>query len=336
MDNLFKTRVLTGAVNEMQTKEARVFNRLFRPYQNMQTSDRLAFDIITGSQRILPNLAPNAMATVTDKTGRKTVTLEAPRLSSKRHISAAELNAVRAYGAQMATEMLKDRVAREQFDMVAEHDRTLEFWAVNALKGKIYDSDLTTILVDYNVDASHDITLTSTALWTDTASDPINKMRLWKQIIEDDSNAAITSWLAYCGSEVMDALLANADIRELLKYDQGAKIAESGRIQKVSEIELDEYQGSYIDNAGTRKRFIESDEFLLVGLCQDLTNCPYGPVVDLDAPKGVGNITAGGKPVPAFSKSWKTEEPSGRWIKVETRPLPVLQRPGAVIRATVV
>jgi len=336
MDNLFRTRVLTSAVNEMQAPEARVFNRLFAPKANMQISDRLAFDIITGSQQILPNLAVNAEATVTNKVGRKTVTVTAPRLSSKRYISAAELNAVRAYGSQMTTEMLKDRIAREQFDMVGEHGRTKEFWAVNALKGKIYDSDMTTVLVDYNADPGHSITLTLTDLWTDAASDPANKIREWKKIIEDDSNANITGWLAYCGSGAMDALLSNVKVRELLKYDKGAQIAETGRIQKLVEVELDEYLGSYQDSSGTRQRFIADDELLLIGLCNDLIDCPYAPVVDLDAPKGVGNITAAGKPVSAFSKSWKTEEPSGRWIKVETRPLPVLQRPGAVIRATVV
>ena len=60
------------------------------------------------------------------------------------------------------------------------------------------------------------------------------------------------------------------------------------------------------------------------------------PVVDDDAPGGVGNVTADGNGVLYFSKSWKKQDPSGRWVKAEARPLPVLQRPGAVVDARVV
>ena len=78
----------------------------------------------------------------------------------------------------------------------------------------------------------------------------------------------------------------------------------------------------------------------MIGLCDDLVDMPFAPVVDDDAPNGVGNVTydQSGNPVPAlfFSKSWKIQDPSGRWVKVESRPLPVLKRPGAVITATAV
>jgi len=74
----------------------------------------------------------------------------------------------------------------------------------------------------------------------------------------------------------------------------------------------------------------------LIGFCADLVDVPYAPIVDDDAPGGVGNIDAKGSGVLYFSKAWPEKDPSGRWIKAETRPLPVLQRPGAVIYAKVV
>ena len=279
MNELFLVRVLTTAINAMKAPSRKIYNRLFQPREHLEPSDLLQFDIITGSEKILGNISIYAPATVTDKTGRKTVTMTAPRLSNKRFIATAALNSLRAMGGKLSVEMMKDRIAKEQKDMRGEHDRTLEFWAANALKGKIYDKDLSTVLVDYGIAEAHKPTLTGSDLWTDEDSDPIGMIRQLKLLIEDDSAAAITGWLAYMGSSVMDALLKNKGVLDFLKYDKGSQMAESGRIQKLAEVELEEYNGSFLDDSGTRHRFIDSDEFLLIGLCEDLLLMTMLPAV---------------------------------------------------------
>jgi len=336
MDDLFKIRVLTTSVNAMKAPVMKVYNRIFRGKEHMEVSDRLAFEIITGSQRVLKNISIYAPATVTDKTGRKVVTLTAPRLATKRFIHTAELNALRAYGKQIGVEMMKTRIAREQKDMRNEHDRTLEFWACNALKGIIYDSDLTTELVNYNVDSSHTPEESGDDLWTAANCNPINQIRKYKRLIQDDSNAAISQWVSFVGYDAMDALLTNTKVLDLLKYAKGRKIAEEEDVARLAKTEINEYDGSFIDDEGDRQRFIGKEYFMLIGICDDLVDVPYAPVVDDDAPGGVGNIDANGNGVMFFSKSWKKQDPSGRWIKTEARPLPVLQRPGAVVYAKVV
>lgn len=336
MDDLFKIRVLTAAINALKSPAMKIYNRIFKGREHMEPSDRLAFEVISGSEGILKNINIYAPAEVTEKTGRKIVTLTAPRLAPKRFIHTAELNALRAYGKQFGLEQMKTRIAREQVDMRGIMDRTLEYWAVNALKGKIFDSDLVTVLVDYNMANTHKITLTGTNLFTDAASDPVKRLRTFKKLIEDDSGAAITGWVGYMGSDVMDALLQHDKVRELLKYGKGVQVAENGKITKLAEVELDEYNGSFLDDNGTRRRFIDKKYFMLIGLCSDLVDVPYAPIVDSKAPGGVGNIDANGSGALYFSKAWEVEDPSGIWIKAETRPLPVLQRPGAVIYAKVV
>lgn len=336
MDDLFKIRVLTTAINQMISPAMKVYNRIFKGKEHMEPSDRLAFEVISGSEKVLKSLSIYAPAIVTEKTGRKVITLTAPRLSQKRMIHTAELNTVRAYGQQVGMEMMSQRVAREQKDMKGIMDRTLEFWAVNALKGIIYDSDMTTQLMDYNVASSHKITLSGTNLFTNASSDPIARIRTWKKLIEKDAYTTITGWYSIMASNVMDALLGHTAVRELLRYDKGSQLAESGRIERLAGVDLDEYNGSFLDEDGNRHYFIDDNYMLLVGLCEDLVDVPYAPIVDDDAPGGVGNIDVNGNGVLYFSKSWKEEDPSGRWIKAETRPLPVLQRPGAVIYAKAV
>jgi hypothetical protein len=333
MDNLFRTRILTQAVNEIRTGETRIYDKFFRGKENMQSSERLAFDIITGNETILENLNKYAEAPIGTKTTRRTVTLEAPRLAEKRLINAGELNALRAYGV-MGAEMLKDRLAREQLDMKAKFDRTLEYWACGALRGVVYDADAATILYDFGVAGTHKITLSTG--WDDSSGDPIGDIRAWKQLIEDDSMTTITGWQAYCGATAMDALLANESVLNLMKQQFGVQIATSGTIGNLAGVAIEEYNGSYFNSSGVRTRFVGAEQVILIGMCTDLTDMPFAPIMDLNAPNGVGNVGAGGRGMMFYSSSHDSWDPSGKWIKTEARPLPVLKRPGAVIIADVV
>ena len=137
----------------------------------------------------------------------------------------------------------------------------------------------------------------------------------------------------------MNALLNHEGIKTLLRYNKGAEIAEEGTISRLAGAELIEYNASFRDENNIQRRFIDPEDLLLVGICDQVVDVPFAPVVDTNAPDGVGNIIRGrqdAKPALYFAKTWDEEDPSGKWIKAETRPLPVLQRPGAVIYAKVV
>lgn len=330
MDDLFKVRTLTTAVNNLKVPKRKIFGALYADKMHMELTDRFAFDIVSGSEGILKNISVFAPAQVTDKTGRKTVTVQAPRLAPKRFIHTAELNAARAYHDQVALELMANRVNRELTDMRNMIDRTLEYWAASTLQGKILDED-GTIIVNYNMAAEHQPT--ATALWSEATSNPIQDIRAWKLLIEQDHGGEIERWIAFVGHSAMNALIGNAAVLELLRYDSGRTIAETGDVAKLVGCEIIEVTGSYVDSAGTRQYFVPADRFVLVGYSADAFDCPYAPVVDDDAPQGVGNLESGEY---IFAKSWSVKDPSGRWLKAESRPLPVLQRPGAVVFAKVV
>ena len=333
LDDFFRVRVLTQAVNDIKTAETRIYDKFFRGKENMQMTDKLAFDVITGNETILANLNKYAEAPIGTKTTRGTKTVEAPRLAEKRLIQAAELNALRQYGS-MGVELLKDRLAREQFDMKSKADRTLEYWACGAMRGVVYDADASTILYDYGVDATHKITLTTG--WDDSGGDPIGDIRAWKLLIEDEAMTSIIGWQAYCGATAMDALLTNESVLNLMKQQMGVQIATSGTIGNLAGVTIEEYNGSYFNSSGTRTRFVGAEQFILIGMCSDLTDMPFAPIMDLNAPNGVGNVGAAGRGLMFYSSSHDSWDPSGKWIKIEGRPLPVLKRPGAVIIADVV
>lgn len=329
MDNLFKVRVLTLAVNNMKSVGTKVLDRVFRRRQG-QLSDRLAFDVKSGSEAILSNVSVYAPATVQGKTSRKTITLQAPRFPQKRFISAAELNAVRGFGQQAATELMSTRIGDEQADMRLEIDRTREFMALKALGGQVVDG-AGTVLVDYGFAGDQAPTLLNTDRWSQSASDPVKDIRSWKKYISDRV-PSVSEWIAFCGSGAMDYLISNEKAMARLQYTAGQQIAEEGRVTRLAGVMIDEYFGTYLDGNAARQDMIGQNDFILVGWSPDSFSEQYAPSIDDDDPNGVGKGVAGQL---FFSKSWKEEDPSGRWIKVEARPIPVVHRPEAIVIATV-
>jgi hypothetical protein len=330
MDNIFRTRALTAAVNLIKPAPNRILSRLFTN-KKMQVTDRFAWEIKTSSERIMKNIAVADPASVADLQGRKIVTTNAPRFAEKRLITAADLNAIRAFGSNAAPELMAERVRDELTDMRGKIDRTREFMAAKALSGQIVD-DTGTVLVDFNFSGTQKPALTTTSRWSDPESKPLTKIREWKKLLEQ-AVGTVNEYVAFCNSNVMDAMLENPSLVEFLKYTVGSQVAQQGRIVNMAGVSIEEYNGSYIDANGARQDLIPANYFVLVGVTSDATAELYAPCVDLKDPAGVG----GGLPASVFfSKSWETEDPSGRWIKVEARPLPVLIRPECIIYAKVI
>lgn len=326
MDSLFQTRALTTAINGMRTPGSVIYNRYFRSRTVPILSSRFGFEVIGGSEGVLKNIGITDPAQIRDKTTRRFFPCEAPRIASKKFVTAAEVDSVRAFGSQTGTELMESRIAKEQLDMRNEIERTLEFWCANALRGQVLDADLTTVLADYLFDDTHLVSLASKP-WDGTSSTPdiIGDLRSWKLMIEDDSGHTITGWHAFCGYKVMNALIGNSDLRELLVYERGRQIAEEGAIVRLAGITIEEYNGSFMSSTGTRTRFVKEDEIILIGEGDDVFSMPFAPCVQ-----------EGASPNDFFfSKSWSEQDPSGRWIYAENRSLPVVQRPNAIVCAEV-
>jgi len=326
----FTPRALTTAVNLMKPAPTRVLDKVFAT-KRRQLSDVFSWDVKTGTEHLLPNIRVAAEATIRGGVGRKNLTCQAPRYAEKEFISAADLNNMRKFGDAAFPELLMERVAEEQYDMRQTVDLTREFQAVKALSGQVVDKE-GKVLVDYNLPPAHKPTLTGGALWTADDSEPITNLRAWKKLIVQNGGP-VNGFAAFCGSGAMDALINNANARELLQYSAGQQIAETGRIARLASIDIEEYDGSFLDGAGTRHDLIPEDVFALVGVGPMVAAELFAPVVVLKAPGGVGK----GKQADIFfSKMWEVEDPSGQWIKVEARPLPVFFQALCVVWATVI
>lgn len=336
MDSNFFIVALRKTVFEIQPQNTKLFDKYFRPNLSFADSDKITFDIYEGSPGLLRNLSVFEPAQIIDKGNRKAVTVIAPRLAPKTFFAAAEFNRVATiasqFGPRKARETFQQKFERElQSSIMATIEMTLEFWASRALKGKIYDADLSTVLVDYNMPSSH----LPTRDWTDTSSNPIEDIREWKALIEKDVKAPVVGYEAICGKKAMNALLKNETVLKLLQYQRGARMAEQGDVERLVGVTIEEYNATFTDNDGNSVPYIPENAFVLIAQLKtnDVFDCPYAPVIDLKAKGGVGSNQPMNDFI--FRKVWEEEDPSGVWVKLETRPLPVVRRPAAIVYATV-
>ena len=76
----------------------------------------------------------------------------------------------------------------------------------------------------------------------------------------------------------------------------------------------------YEDEKGDLQPMVPTDRIFL-GSTKSANKRHYGAIQDLDL-----NVTAEAQ---FFAKSWKTPDPSARWVMVQSAPLPAMHQPDA-------
>lgn len=325
--SIWRPSILTASINKIKPVQTIALDKVFSR-KAPQIGENYAWDVVAGSETLMKNIKAAAPATVTQNTGKLHVACTGPRFSEKRLITAEYLNGLRRFGTDVQQELLVNEIARNQADMRAKLDRTREFQAISALQGLVVDSDGNTI-VDYAFAGAQKPVLAGKNLWTDSESKPITNIRAWKKLISD-AIGGVDQFFAFCGSEVMDAMLNNANLRELMQYVVGDQLARDGRIARVAGVEFIEYDFSYLTALGVRTQAMSPKLMILVGVTSDVAAEYYAPPLVLGVEGGVGQ---GGTASMIYSDSWEEKDPSGRWIRVESRPLPVLFKTEAIVVA---
>lgn len=326
----FTPRVLSRTIQEIKRVKTNVLDKVFGN-RDRQVSAKLEFDVVHDTERILTALSSEASAR-TEESGKKTnVVIDAPRFATKRRIKASRLGQLRADGT-VDPEILANEIARIQADMRNSYDRTREFMAVKAITTGIVTDGSGVELVDYGLAAGQLITLVGNAQWSDLVnSDPSANIETWKKVITDEIGA-VDGFAGFIGEAASINLTNNQKVRDLIKNQGGVQLLNDGRLGNLGGVEIDKVPGTYLDSAGTRFDMMNTDMFVLVGLVPDGAAELFAPTEDFADPNGVGK----GRPASEiFSKMWEQEDPSGLWIKAESKPLPVLLRPGIIVAVIV-
>lgn len=336
---LYDPKQMTAALLESLPVRRFLTSTFFK--EEVHDTKSFQIDIWKGSRRLAPIVHPKLEGKSIDREKFRTKEFTPPYLKPKKvteadHILARapgeviytqpganspELRAAALLGADMAE--VEESIQRRIEAMGAE----ALFSGQVTVKGDGVDT-----VVSYDFDATHTPTLTGADLWTASTSDPLAKLREWKRLISKDSG--ITATDVVMGSTAADAFMANAAVKaamtqwnamygNLQPQDVGEGVTLLGRVADLYIWTYDEWY--YDEGTSAEKPMVPANKVLVIARGIRAV-VHYGVIQD---------IAAGTFATRAFAKTWVEEDPSVRYVLVQSAPLPVVHQVSALVVAVV-
>ena len=252
---------------------------------------------------------------------RKAQHFNIPHVSLESTIYADQVQDVRQFGADSNLQTVQDQITKHLDEMSRQHDATLEFQRVGALKGEILDADGSVI---YDLHDEFSTSQVERTFEFSNASAPIRSNCLdVTRSIEDELGAEPASGMhAFCGSDFFDALISHPDAKaayeryqagELLRNDPRAGFTYGG-------ITFVEYRATV---AG--KPYFQPDECYAFPLGTSLFIERFAPADFLDTANTIG--------LPKYARI-ATDDALQRYVRLHTQcnGLPLCLRPNIVVK----
>lgn len=220
--------------------------------------------------------------------------------------------------------VMRNRVTRLIEYMCAELLQTGKVTVTNTAKGVKY-------ILDYQMPASHKITLAGGDKWDQTSPDICGQITDWADLI--DLDAGLTADILILDVKAGKLLLKNADFLaklDNLRVKRGEiepRLLPNGvRYLGLLDNQIDVFQYSdWYKSGGTTSKYL-SDNRAILTTRQMAANVFFGMIPDLDYGTFVGEY---------FTKTYKKPAPSSLIGVMASRPLPLLKQVKAIVSAVV-
>lgn len=333
--SIFEPRNMIAALTKMKAPSTFLLDTFF-PTTIQHTADKVDIDIVDKTGRKLaPYCSPKVGGVVLKHNGYTTKTITFPYIKIKSVTEAGEalnrLPGETIYDTPMSPAQRAAQVLGE--DMAESRDqimRRLEWQAAQLLTSGTVDIDENGIVlnIDFGMKSEHKEALTGTDAWNNKASDPIADLEGWAQMQGQDSGKFPTDCIM--GADALAAFRGNAKVLEYLdnrRVNLGemrpqAPVEGARFIMRLDSAGLDiwTYAESYYDpDTSTVLPFIPAKKVILASR-RAYTRQHYGLIKDLKA----GNAA-----VKMFAKTWEDEDPSVRYLLVQSAPLVAMHEPDA-------
>lgn len=338
--DMFETRTMLRMLEQRKPPKRFLLDLFFSATKRSLTR-HVDIDIYDGQRRMAPFVNPRGQGTLVERIGFQTKTFTPPYVKPKMVTEAEDImhrmagEHIYAGGrtpGQLASERLGQDLA-ELEDMIVRRE---EWMASQALNGGIIQvvGEGVDAEIDFQMPANQQVTLSGTDLWTDAGSDPVADIRDWRRRVAQRSG--LTPNRAVIGSDVEDALLNNERFQTQLdnrRFQIGearleAAGAMGGRLVAVLNdgFQIWAYDEWYVDpDTGDEEAMVPADT-VFMGSTQARTARHYGAIRDVRAMAAVDR----------FPKSWITEDPSARWVMLQSAPLVVPHQIGGFLVAQAV
>lgn len=352
-------RTLTRVVNTIKPDASFIRNLVFPGAGRTFSTPDVRFDVISGGREVAPFVRRGGEAIRIRGYGHSRRTLETPNIKLKMEIdpesyaqtaAAGTIQEILA-GSNSMEASARAQVARDLTRMKRMGTNTLEWLCCQALNGTITyaaDEGEDAWTVDFLRTAGHDETLTGDfRWWTGTAygstSDPLEDFRRAKHKI--NKATGLNCNIVVLGEDAASALIKNPQWKSTYAASLTSRLAgnEVQAVQLTADIRPDGavYEGifgqlpvfAYVFDAtnwaGTTANLIDPKSAYFIAATPAAENeIYYGGIYDM---KTMNQSYA----IREFSKAWEQDDPSLGFLMYQSRPLPVLHRPDAILRMVV-
>jgi hypothetical protein len=336
---MFTTSVMNRVLQDLKTAPRFLVDKYF-PAEERHTTEQIIFDVGTNKFRLSPFVSPLVEGQIVERLGVTTNVVTPAYIKDKRQWNpnaAFKRIPGESIGGSMGAEERQAAVLRmEMEDQVNMLRNTLEWMASTILRTgavTITGMKYPTVSVSFGRLGTHTVTLAGASKWDQAGVNPLNDLHTWQDLVYADSGSMpvdVTmdgaAWTAFRNNANVQAQLdlyrAVATMQPSLAADQ--PIITGGVLMgQIDTFRIWVYSGSYHDSVGVLTKYLPTGTVIMAGDMEGVQ--AFGAIRDVE------NLNA----VPYWSKSWVTQDPSIRWLLMQSAPLLVPYRPNASLGATV-
>lgn len=334
--SMFQSRTMLAALEKMFIPKTFLLDMFFKNTETSNT-EHVDIDIYKGKRRLAPFVSPVMEGKVVDRSGFTTRSFNPPYIKPKMPFSGADLlnrqpgETIYAPGALTPMQRAEQQLGKDLLELDQMITRREEWMAAQALfSGKVRCiGDGIDVMIDFLRDAALTITLID-LFWADADGVPITNLRAWKQLVGKLSG--IVPDALVLGSDVVMPFLENAQVQKLMdktkitlgQIDPKTLPLGATYYGRVDGLDVYSYDEWYLDDAGDLQPMVPVKQILL-GSTRTRAVKHYGAIRDLKATATVAR----------FPKSWEVEDPSVRWVMLQSAPIPCPLDTDAFLTATV-
>ena len=339
--DIFSTHVLAKVVENLPTPTSFLLDTFF---SSIQTSDKeeIYFDVTDSKPRITPFVSPLMPGKIVDNKGYSTKSFKPAYVKDKRRFDSSipfkRMAGETIGGSLTPAQRVERALASTLQDQLDNLTRREEVMAAEILRtGQVIVSGdgYPKTTVSFGRDAALTKVLTGSATWETASVNPIDNLEDWATLIQ--SKSGVVAKTVIMDPEAWKIFRSKEDVKKFLDYRRGTNntlsvdpmVRDDSKVRFVGSIgdfDIYVYNDIYLNDAGVATNLLPAKTVLLAskdGL--EGTRC-YGAIHDEKA-----NWTASRY----FIKSWIEEDPSVRWLLLQSAPLVVPYRPNASMCVTI-
>ncbi len=322
----FNVVSLTEAINLLPFKPQRIGQMGLFSREGITTTTVL-IEELKGQLTLLPTVPRGGPPSYAGRSKRTMRALSIPHIPHNDMILADDVQGVRAFGSENATQSITAVVNNRLQNMRQNHELTLEFHRIGAIKGVLVDADGTTI---YNLFEEFEVTPNKVdfVLGT-TTTDQLAKCLDVIEAVEDALGSGTYDHIhAFCGSTWFRSFISHTLVKAAFdKWRDGAFLRNDPRAGfEFGNIIFEQYRGSItLDGGSSVTPFIAAGEarFFPVGVPNLFKT--------YDAPADfVETVNTVGRPV--YAKQERLEFDRGIKMHTQSNPLTLCLRPKVLVR----